>query len=977
MSRSLLVLALFVSNVSCFTVPSEPPVSFDNDGSDLSETFYLLEQAELALFDARYDSALVRFSDVAEKFENDGIWDGYVSAVLGIGRTYGMLGEYQLAEHQLQEAISDGKRFLGDRDILVANGLSELGRVYVRLARFDEAKDLLDEGLTVQEELLGESNELVGRTYQALGLWYHFQGDYDRALDEYEKSYAILSQAKGAQSYEATIPLNNIANIAFRRGDYQNAADIHTSNLLIRELRLRSEHPAVAASYGNLGVIYHEMGLYERALSYHQRAAEIWHYIFGNEHPELASSYNNIGYALNALGRYAEATTYLDLAIKQKTKFLGSGHTRTANSYEILGESYHFLGRFEDAESSLLKSIEIWDASNFRKDVRYWTALRGLAKVYVHLGRFDEAIDLLNETWEISSNSPHPFTSKIVNDLSDLEAESGRPEEQIRLAHQAIQANIQSFTLNDPTVNPTVRGVLDNQELLRSLRLKADGWYELYQRHTDKTEYLQLALSSLERGAELIEKMRRDRWSQGSKITLVGEAASLYGQALRISLQLYKRTGRSRYQQIALHFAERRKSGLLLDAIVESEARDFAGITDSLLNNERQLRVQIAYYERQLAEISGSASLDSLKTAKIESKLFEIKRDYEQIIRRFEIQYPEYYALKYDIRTTPISEIRTELLGDSTALLEFVLEKDTLFVFTLTSDTFATTGVSIPENFSQLVDSLRWGITRRHAPTYLSHAYKLYQILLQPVSQIIEDRDLIIIPEGVMNFIPFEALITREVIPDGIFVRYDTLPYVIMDRSVSYAYSATLLYQTRKRRRTEPTMDFFGIAPVFDSDMILDGNARRFLSLNGYDTTRTENPVSFLPGTQDEIQSIQALFDSRTHPIRRLFGSRSRILLKNRATEYALKTNDISRYRYIHFATHSFANDRDAKLSGMLLVPSGTGEDDGILHAGEVYGLRLNADLVVLSACDTGIGQVTSGGGISGFSRGFLYAGAK
>jgi CHAT domain-containing protein len=185
------------------------------------------------------------------------------------------------------------------------------------------------------------------------------------------------------------------------------------------------------------------------------------------------------------------------------------------------------------------------------------------------------------------------------------------------------------------------------------------------------------------------------------------------------------------------------------------------------------------------------------------------------------------------------------------------------------------------------------------------------------------------------------------------------------------------------RRRAEPTRDFFGIAPVFDGRTELNSSARRFLSFNRQDTTQTENPISYLPGTRREVDEILNLFSTAAGPLGRYLYDDSRVLLGAKATERALLLSELEEYRYVHFATHGFANEGDARLSGLLFLSDSDGDqavadtaDDGILHAGETYALRLKADLVVLSACETGLGPEADGEGIMGLSHGFLAAGA-
>jgi CHAT domain-containing protein len=134
----------------------------------------------------------------------------------------------------------------------------------------------------------------------------------------------------------------------------------------------------------------------------------------------------------------------------------------------------------------------------------------------------------------------------------------------------------------------------------------------------------------------------------------------------------------------------------------------------------------------------------------------------------------------------------------------------------------------------------------------------------------------------------------------------------------------------------------------------------------------------YLPDTRREVTGILNCFENSYGFFERWFGSKSRVYLEREANETRLKSKDIGEYRFLHFATHGLINEKNPKLSGLLLAQEdSTSKEDGILHLGEIYNLNLNADLVVLSACETGLGQIAKGEGIIGLTRGFLYAGAS
>jgi CHAT domain-containing protein len=231
-------------------------------------------------------------------------------------------------------------------------------------------------------------------------------------------------------------------------------------------------------------------------------------------------------------------------------------------------------------------------------------------------------------------------------------------------------------------------------------------------------------------------------------------------------------------------------------------------------------------------------------------------------------------------------------------------------------------------------------------------------------AQQIKGRDLIIVPDGPLHHLPFESLLVNfdeQSMADR--PDYSALPYLINSHAISYSYSATLRAILRDRTQPEPDRGFAGIAP------------------GSYDTSSSaesmwSSSTNPLPGAKREVRRLRSLFSPSYNPLGRLLDSRNELWLGENANEESLAEGQLHGYKYIHFATHGILNDSIPELSGLLLHPSSTTSDD-VLHLGEIYSLDLNADLVVLSACDTGKGKVVDGEGVVGLAGGLLFAGAK
>jgi len=291
------------------------------------------------------------------------------------------------------------------------------------------------------------------------------------------------------------------------------------------------------------------------------------------------------------------------------------------------------------------------------------------------------------------------------------------------------------------------------------------------------------------------------------------------------------------------------------------------------------------------------------------------------------------------------------------------------------------------------IDSLRthiarWTGSRNVTPGYVQPARALYRMLLEPVEGALQGKThLIVVPDSNLTYIPFEALLTTEVEQEGEGLRHSKLPYLVKAYTVSYTYSATLLHDLleQAKRRPSPRRDFIAFAPVefADADSVAQADARQQEALEAFRTRDLfdEGPLKALPHTEAEVQGILHLFDDGYGLFDRIgavfTGKRADVLIREQANESLLKQLPLDQYRFVHFATHAGANADNGLLSAIVLPVENTARadssdsDDGLLYLSEVYAMSLNAEMVVLSACETGLGEILTGEGVIGLTRGF------
>lgn len=813
---------------------------------------------------------------------------------------------------------------------------NDLGNNFTFNRQFDEALTVLNHALETGLKFFGENHPSVARSYHRLGNVYKNVGDSEKMLVFWNKALAIRLKTLGENHPEVGRSYGNLSLA------YAGDGDLSTSILYLEKalaifLRAYGEnHPDVARVYENLGSFYGYSD-WEKSLACHNKALAIRKKVFGENHPELTGSYSNLGLYYLRKRDYAKALECYDKALELRQQ------------------------RFGD---SSLPAAEIY---------------RELGVVYFNKRDYQRALDYFNRDLAIEQRllSARQINVSLYHKLGKLFEAQKEHEKALWYYQKSLICQLPDFADTNVYVNPPLNQLYPSGGILNSLRYKGETFQQIGQRGSGDLKALQMALSTFQLAVDLVEKMRRSYKAEGSMLALGKDANAIYLKAINGALLVHAMTQNQEYQDLAFMFAEKSKAATLAQALQESRAKQFSGIPENWLEKEKRLRIDLTFAETELEkEKRKNDKQDEVKLRQYQDRYFALKNDYDQLIKRLEKTYPKYYGLKYKITTVSATDLQKSL-DHQTAVLEYFLGDSAIFVFAVTNDDFATVVVKRESSFearlSAFANSFR-NVTSKTA--YLENAAHLYQILLKPLeAQIASKSKWIIIPDGDIYQIPFEALLIENVAP-AIAADYRALPYLLKQHEISYHYSATLLLQSYREPATASYANLFaGFAPVF-SPKNKNGN----LLMTDFNPTAVARPdaSSYLVTrdgkTLDELQYSE----KELHEISVRLQKRGRIYLNENASEENFKTN-LKGYKFVHVATHGFINSENPKLSNLAFSQpqSNNAKEDGILYSAETYNLDLNADLLVLSACQTGAGQIVKGEGLMSLTRGFLYSGAR
>ena len=586
-------------------------------------------------------------------------------------------------------------------------------------------------------------------------------------------------------------------------------------------------------------------------------------------------------------------------------------------------------------------------------------------------GDYVKANDYLHEALAIRLevlDKLHPEVAESYQHLAEVHEQKHDFIRALAYCQKSLISLISGFDEQSIYSNPPLDDKSAETYLLNALKLKAEVFARLSEQ--SGTRDLEMAFSTYQLASELIDKMRTGYKAEGSKLFLGGKAVGIYEKAIATALKLYEITQDDVHKEAAFQFAEKGKASVLSQALQESQAKAFAGIPDTVLAKERQLRIDLTFYDTQIQkERQKKENQDATKIQDFESRYFSLRTDYDSLIEELEKTYPRYYDLKYQTKTASVSELQARL-DPQTTVVEYFVGEQSIYVFTVAKGHFGITTVPKDTLFETHIEQLRSAIDKsggegEYEP-YVTSAHKLYRSLIQPVEHHLQTESLVLIPDDVIAHIPFEALLNVEVI-DTKSKDYSSLSYLLKRYEISYAYSANLLLK-QLRQNPASSKDYLAFAPIFENGFGTENRAAELVNANRkLDVSRAAYSASLL-ASREEVLGIQQLFRKSYNffdrLVDRIFDRRSRVYLASQADEENLKKEALKNYRYVHFATHGFANENAPDLSGVVLAHDSTSSEDDVLFLNEIYNLELDAELVTLSSCESGIGKQVKGEGL-------------
>ncbi len=872
------------------------------------------------------------------------------------------IGKYEVKIIELRGAVEkDKNRLNGEKLFQAAEALVNQGTA----ASIEKALPKYQESLK-EWRIYGDKKEIAA-TLNSIGLAMGAVGDPQKAFESYLESVTLFEEIGDKRLASRT--RHNIG-LLFKVNDPRKALNYFKSALEV--FRETNDKFAEPVALNNVGECYWYLSEYQSALDAFEQSLIIWRE--QKNVRDIALAIGNLGLVHGVLGDNVKEKLYVEQSLA-----LGSSIGDKRGQSNALNS----LGFINQKQGDLTKALEFYEkALTIRREIgshrEAAVTQRNIGNIYRELGQIQKAL----ENYQASL--------KILRDANDL-IWTGRTLGSVGVAYvglgnkaEARKAFEEALLLSQKTGNKSD---------------EAQMWYQLAV--LDKMDgNLIEAETKVKQSIAYAESMRSTLFNNESRSGYFATVQNFFELYTDILLQKHKLQPNDKFDVAAFQNNERSRARSLLDLLAESNAKISQGVAPDLLNKRRELQEQFNVKNSILTRLLSAKTLDP-QVSVLRQTLETLKQENERLQTQIRANNPRFANLTQPQPLT-LSDIQQQVLDADTILLEYSLGKEKSYLFVVTKDNLQTFELPKRAEIEAKARPYFDALTARNkkikfetaeekqrriekADAEISNlAQNLSQIILAPAQNLLTKKRLLIVADGILQYIPFASLPLK-----------NKQPLVTNYEIVSLPSASTLAVLRKEFGTRKPAPKTIAVLadPVFttsdDRYKILEarkkGNAPTQIAVSAKTRGFEENELN---QAADDFSQGESGFDFARLPFTRKEAEAISTLTPPTAKKLSLDfsanlanatNSELSNYKIIHFATHSFLNTRRPELSGIVLslIDENGKPQNGFLRTDQIYNLNFPAELVVLSGCQTGLGKEIRGEGLIGLTRGFMYAGAK
>ncbi|NEN25131.1 CHAT domain-containing protein [Cryomorpha ignava] len=863
------------------------------------------------------------------------------------------------------------------------------------LSEFSKAKEMLNKSIAFEGARLTPDTLILAKATEWKGLVCIYTDELDQSRRLVEEALQLRYAIFDSTAKEIAYNLNSLASVYDEMGLKAEAGKAYEEAYRILQMHLPADHPQLLSVASNLSIIKSDMGQISEALALLENAIAIHE----KQHAaySLMNEYHNMGSIYSMLEDYDRARIYLSKGLNLADSLLPNPHFYRANMYDGLGGCWYAQGNYMKADSLFYLSLQQREAMEEKSEVDLAQSTFNLAMTAQDRKDTARARNYYQESYEkrhavLGIN--HPKTANSLYGLADIEWALGNHADALDKyrtclniysatvtdQHQwTLENNLhlaeRFYEINEP--DSTSRYIQKSWEAICNPKTKPLNIQKLSQYPVAYVDPFVLKLidfhlstllskkhliteNSFEEGVEVMKTMdglMEQLWPllnfENENNSLLPLIKDIYREGVLLAglkPNAAENTG------LYLNSLEQSRSASIRSALQNRHAMRYANVPDSVVEQDRQLREELRF-----AQAKARDQQDEYWN-KLRFETVNRWRSYQKMLHE---TYPEWYEVRYAPTIPSIEEVQKNLTKSKSSLVAYFDADTALVVMIADSRNFKSTLLHLPASWQDSVRTYRTLIEERaDAMRIASLSYYLYSLLWQPIEENLKSR-VEIIPDGILNYLNFETLISS--LPTGVdfenwewllkkhtFILRNSLPGKIQEdrKDKNNQLIKGLQYEDDKTTGT----GILAIAPGFSDE--LKTSYRDALPENTAADTIFTNWVQ-TPWSVEFAEELK---------------TRGKVLTGSDATEKSFRENAATA-GILHFGTHARLQDANPLMSYLALTPTAGSDDDGYLYAYELYNQPLHANLSVLTACETGLGAYREGDGVMSLAHAFQYAG--